>query len=97
MLCNFLIFEVVWCEVCEKEFKNENVYKGYLNGWKYIKVVEILVKWEEIVVVGDSYVFVVLVYCLRECVVVEREFRVRKFISVMSIEKDDICVNVEWW
>ena len=32
--------EGIWCADCEKEFKNENVYKGHLSGKKHIKAAE---------------------------------------------------------
>ncbi|KAJ3528185.1 hypothetical protein NM208_g10321 [Fusarium decemcellulare] len=32
--------EAVWCEDCQKEFKNENVYKNHLTGRKHIKAAE---------------------------------------------------------
>ncbi|VBB75788.1 Putative splicing factor 3A subunit 3 [Podospora comata] len=92
---NLSTSEAVWCEACEKEFKNENVYKGHLNGRKHIKAAEILAKWEETAAVGDSHAPVALAHRLRERAVAEREFRVRKLTSAMSTEKDDTRVNVE--
>ena len=34
--------DAVWCEACEREFKNENVYKGHLNGKKHINASKLL-------------------------------------------------------
>lgn len=32
--------EGIWCPDCEKEFKNENVYKNHLTGKKHIRAAE---------------------------------------------------------
>ncbi|KAK0652590.1 hypothetical protein B0T16DRAFT_406475 [Cercophora newfieldiana] len=77
--------DAVWCEACEKEFKNENVYKGHLSGRKHIKGAEALEKR------GSMS----LGHRLKERAVAEREFRIKKLTGAMSTERDDTRVNVE--
>lgn len=77
--------DAVWCDACEKEFKNENVYKGHLNGRKHIKAAEAL----------ESRGNMTLGNRLKERAVAEREFRIKKLTSAMSTEREDTRVNVE--
>ncbi|KAK3359613.1 hypothetical protein B0T25DRAFT_533397 [Lasiosphaeria hispida] len=77
--------DAIWCEACEKEFKNENVYKGHLNGRKHTKAAEVLSQRG-----GIS-----LEHRLKERAIAEREFRVKKLAGAMSTERDDTRVNVE--
>jgi splicing factor 3A subunit 3 len=87
--------DAIWCEACEKEFKNENVYKGHLNGRKHIKAAELLAQREN----GDdgsaNGTHTTSAQSLKERAVAEREFRVKKLTGAMSVEKDDTRVNVE--
>lgn len=84
--------EAVWCEACEKEFKNQNVYKGHLNGRKHIKAAELLEGGEDGGATGTQ---TTSAQRLKERAVAEREFRVKKLTGAMSIEKEDTRVNVE--
>ncbi len=84
--------EAVWCEACEKEFKNQNVYKGHLNGRKHIKAAELLEGAEDSGAAGTQ---TTSAQRLKERAVAEREFRVKKLTGAMSIEKEDTRVNVE--
>ncbi|KAK0754428.1 RNA splicing factor PRP9-like protein [Schizothecium vesticola] len=77
--------DAVWCDACEKEFKNENVYKGHLSGRKHIKAAEAL----------EGRGSMTLGHRLKERAVAEREFRIKKLASAMSTERDDSRVNVE--
>ncbi len=77
--------DAIWCEACEKEFKNENVYKGHLNGRKHVKAAEALSQRGNITV-GHR---------LKERAVAEREFRIKKLASAMTTERDETRVNVE--
>lgn len=87
--------EAVWCEACEKEFKNENVYKGHLNGRKHIKAVELLAKREETPEDTPDGLLAKTAHRLRERAVAEREFRIKKLVNAMKVERDDTRVNVE--
>ena len=89
--------EGIWCADCEKEFKNDNVYKAHLTGKKHIKNAEARKQRD-----SDSDVATtrptgtaVSAERLREKAVAERENRVRKSTSVMSTVREDTRVNVE--
>ncbi len=86
--------EAVWCDACEKEFKNQNVYKGHLNGRKHVKAAELLAQ-QEGGEDGANGTNGTSVQRLKERAVAEREFLVKKLTGAMSIEKDDTRVNVE--
>ncbi|KXX73940.1 Pre-mRNA-splicing factor sap61 [Madurella mycetomatis] len=87
--------EAVWCEACEKEFKNENVYKGHLNGRKHVKAAELLAQREDAANGSTGGTHTSSAHRLKERAVAEREFRVKKLVSAMSVERDDTRVNVE--
>lgn len=87
--------EAVWCEACEKEFKNENVYKGHLNGRKHIKAAELLVQREDGSDGSTNAVHSTSAHRLKERAVAEREFRIKKLVGAMNVERDDTRVNVE--
>lgn len=93
--------EGVWCADCQKEFKNDNVYKAHLTGKKHIKNAEARQRKGES---GDvemtngqangtsgpnSFAR------LKERAVAEREHRVGKLANVMKTEREDTRVNVE--
>lgn len=87
--------DAVWCDACEKEFKNENVYKGHLNGRKHIKAAEALTKRQQeidyVADLGGNF----SAHRLKERAIAEREHRVRRLASAMSTEREDTRVNVE--
>ncbi|CAN8095869.1 unnamed protein product [Discula destructiva] len=85
--------DAVWCDACEKEFKNENVYKGHLNGRKHVKAAEALAQRQEGTAgaAGSKSA----AHRLKERAVAEREFRVKRLASAMSTEREDTRVNVE--
>lgn len=92
--------DAVWCQDCEKEFKNENVYKGHLSGKKHVRAAaERQKRIEENGEIngtstrptngGESAAR------LKERAIAEREFRVKKLAAAMSTERSDTRVNVE--
>lgn len=87
--------DAVWCDACEKEFKNENVYKGHLNGRKHVKAAEALVKRQEGPADAVNSGGVSFTLRLKERAVAEREYRVKRLASAMSTEREDTRVNVE--
>jgi splicing factor 3A subunit 3 len=87
--------EAVWCEACEKEFKNENVYKGHLKGRKHVKAAELLAQRENAQDGAANGAPATSAQRLKERAVAEREFRVKKLTGAMNIERDDTRVNVE--
>ncbi|KAF4970418.1 hypothetical protein FZEAL_10042 [Fusarium zealandicum] len=89
--------EAVWCDDCQKEFKNENVYKNHLPGRKHIKAVEQRKQRQEqdSSSSNDATNGTVSATRLKERAVAEREFRVKRLASAMSTERSDTRVNVE--
>ncbi|KAK0383679.1 hypothetical protein NLU13_9590 [Sarocladium strictum] len=89
--------EAVFCEDCEKEFKNENVYKNHLNGRKHIKAAEARKQRQQDGSGGKlaSTKGGFSATRLKERAVAEREFRVKRLASAMSTERGDTRVNVE--
>ncbi|KFH46518.1 Pre-mRNA-splicing factor-like protein [Hapsidospora chrysogenum ATCC 11550] len=89
--------DAIWCADCEKEFKNENVYKNHLTGRKHIKAAEARKKRD-----GESEDAAngvkkpaISATRLKERAVAEREYRVTRLASAMSTERSDTRVNVE--
>lgn len=87
--------DAVWCEACEKEFKNENVYKGHLNGRKHVKAAEALAERQQGGNDGAASGGKSSAQRLKERAVAEREHRVKRLASAMSTEREDTRVNVE--
>lgn len=88
--------EAVWCADCEKEFKNENVYKSHLNGRKHIKAAE--ARKQRLEDSGDATHGLksgVSATRLKEKAVAKREFRIKRLAAAMSVERGDTRVNVE--
>lgn len=82
--------EGIWCPDCEKEFKNENVYKAHLNGKKHIKNAKARAErgTEETEKNGS-------VHRLKERAIAEREHRIRRLADTLSQERQATRVNVE--
>ncbi|KAJ6438203.1 splicing factor 3a subunit 3 [Purpureocillium lavendulum] len=90
--------DAVWCDDCEKEFKNENVYKGHLTGRKHIKAAEARKQQQEGGSDGDvggGRGGALSTKRIKEKAVAEREYRVKRLASAMSTERSDTRVNVE--
>lgn len=93
--------EGIWCPDCEKEFKNDNVYKGHLSGKKHIKAVEA----RQAQANGDGAVNgdanghgparAGAVKRLKERAVAEREYRIRRLASALETPRNDTKINVE--
>lgn len=89
--------EAIWCADCEKEFKNENVYKPHLKGRKHIKAAEQR-RQRQADVNGTSNGTKIpgtSATRMKERAVAEREYRVKRLASAMSTERTDTRVNVE--
>jgi splicing factor 3A subunit 3 len=92
--------EAVWCDACQKEFKNENVYKGHLNGRNHKKNVERqqAAASESSGVIdqnGTALAPAGSAHRLKERAVAEREYRIKRLAGAMSTEREDTRVNVE--
>ncbi|KAK3075306.1 Pre-mRNA-splicing factor sap61 [Teratosphaeriaceae sp. CCFEE 6253] len=88
-----------WCAECEREFKNENVYRSHLTGKKHIKNAESRQQRASNGDVEMSNGSVKLpstsMARLKERAVAEREHRVHKLAASMTTERSDTRVNVE--
>ena len=91
--------EGIWCADCEKEFKNDNVYKAHLTGKKHIKNAEArkqrTADGESTSTNGNSNNAATSIHRLKEKAVAEREHRIRKLASAMQTERSDTRANVE--
>ncbi|KAK6954556.1 hypothetical protein Daesc_004523 [Daldinia eschscholtzii] len=93
--------EAVWCDDCEREFKNENVYKGHLSGKKHVRAAaeraQRLQGTSEENGDGSNHASKGnnSTHRLKERAIAEREFRVKRLASAMSTERSDTRVNVE--
>jgi splicing factor 3A subunit 3 len=89
--------DALWCEDCEKEFKNENVYKGHLSGKKHVRAAA--ERKKRIEESGDASTSSnrggPSPTRLKERAIAEREFKVKKLAAAMSTERSDTRVNVE--
>jgi splicing factor 3A subunit 3 len=87
----------VWCADCEKEFKNDNVYKAHLTGKKHIRAAEARAVREA--ETGDTANGSARPLSsnlrLKERAIAEREYRVKRLAAAMSQERSDTRVNVE--
>jgi splicing factor 3A subunit 3 len=91
----------LWCDDCEKEFKNENVYKGHLSGKKHVRAAaERKKRLEDSGETTDGASNGATrggpsPTRLKERVIALREHRVKKLAAAMSTERGDTRVNVE--
>lgn len=93
--------EGIWCPDCEKEFKNDNVYKSHLSGKKHIKAAELRKSRDQ--TNGDSNGDVnehsngrgSSVQNFKERAIADREYRVHKLAASMETQRNDTRVNVE--
>lgn len=86
--------EGIWCAACEKEFKNENVYKSHLNGKKHIRAAEAKANGGEKPSQPTGNVASVA-HRLKERAVAEREHRIRCLAKTLETERQATRVNVE--
>ena len=94
--------EGIWCADCEKEFKNDNVYKSHLSGKKHLKAAETRKAREagNTMTNGESRNGHVnlrgsTVQRLKERAIAEREYRIRRLASMMETVRTDTRVNIE--
>jgi splicing factor 3A subunit 3 len=87
----------IWCADCEKEFKNENVYKGHLSGKKHIKAAGLRAARQADAGAesNGSSARGSNPLRLKERAIAEREYRVKRLAAAMSQERSDTRVNVE--
>lgn len=88
--------EGIWCTDCEREFKNENVYKNHLTGKKHIRAAEArkasgtAINGSAPRTSGDA-----AIRRLKERAIAEREHRVRSLATTLKEERNATRINVE--
>lgn len=88
--------EGIWCPDCEREFKNENVYKNHLTGKKHIRAAEARKANGTTNDNGPRPNGVgAAVRRLKEKAIAEREYRIRSLAEVLQEERQATRVNVE--
>ena len=89
--------EGIWCPDCEKEFKNDNVYKAHLSGKKHVNAAKarasngLAANAKPTTTNGTT----THTRRLKERAVAEREFRIQKLAATMQGQRSDTRVNVE--
>lgn len=91
--------EGIWCPECEKEFKNDNVYKAHLSGKKHLKAAEAReaagATDTSTIANGHANSRGSTVQKLKERAVAEREYRIHRLAAAMETQRNDTRVNVE--
>ena len=91
--------EGIWCSDCEKEFKNDNVYKAHLSGKKHIKAAEARkvqgATTNGTTTNGHHKANGTTVRSLKERAIAEREYRISRLASLLQTTRADTRVNVE--
>ncbi|KAI9731934.1 MAG: hypothetical protein M1834_004385 [Cirrosporium novae-zelandiae] len=90
--------EGIWCQACEKEFSNQNVYKNHLTGKKHIRAAaakEANGQGEAEGSTNGPTNHSISVQRLKERAIADREFRIQKLTAVLQRERTDTRVNVE--
>jgi splicing factor 3A subunit 3 len=87
----------IWCDDCEKEFTNVNVYEHHLSQKKHLKNVQArqAKKNNSSDTNGQSNRVPFDTNRLKEKAIAEREFRIQKLAAAMQTERDDTRHNVE--
>ncbi|KAF4585986.1 hypothetical protein GQ602_005291 [Ophiocordyceps camponoti-floridani] len=88
---------IIWCDDCEKEFRNPNTYRCHLSGKKHVKAAE---RRKQRKADGEQRtqtrkIGTVSTTRTKERAIAEREHRVKRLASSMSTERSDTRVNVE--
>jgi hypothetical protein len=86
--------EGIWCPDCEKEFKNENVYKNHLTGKKHIRAAEARKADDEAEALLPNNPDLDVLR-LKERAIAEREHRIRALAKALQNERQATRVNVE--
>ena len=92
--------EGIWCPDCEKDFKNENVYKSHLSGKKHKNAVEARQARESQKGTANGTTNGQLSEAssltrLKERAIAEREYRIHRLSSMLENIRSDTRINVE--
>lgn len=84
-----------YCDACEKEFGNENVFKHHFTSKKHVKAAERKRQENGTATNGTTNGASHGTARLKEKAIAEREFRVKKLASAMQTQRSDTRDNVE--
>ncbi|KAI9676451.1 MAG: hypothetical protein M1817_000608 [Caeruleum heppii] len=87
-----------WCQDCERDFKNGNVYENHLTGKKHLRAAEARkarLQGGDPIETGRTKGKSGQMHRLKERAIADREYRVRKLASAMQQQLSDTRVNVE--
>lgn len=89
--------EGIWCEDCEKEFANSNVYNHHLSAKKHKKNAEARQARQNGATSNGTGQTngATSTARLKDKAIAQREFRIRKLAAAMSTERSDTRHNVE--
>jgi splicing factor 3A subunit 3 len=87
--------EGIWCSDCEKEFKNNNVYRNHLTGKKHVRNAELKQSTSATNGVHTTGTSGVNMAHLKERAVASHESRVRALADILANERSNTRVNVE--
>jgi splicing factor 3A subunit 3 len=87
--------EGIWCPDCEKEFKNENVYKSHLTGKKHLRAVEAKKASGTSPTSQPVSSVAPSLKSWKERAVAEREHRIRSLADALKSERQATRINVE--
>jgi len=87
--------EGIWCADCEKEFKNENVYRNHLTGKKHIRAAEARKAAGASGKTSSTSQITSSAHRLKEREVARREHLIRSLTEVLKGERQATRINVE--
>ncbi|KAJ5795275.1 hypothetical protein N7457_001874 [Penicillium paradoxum] len=87
--------EGMWCPDCEKEFKNENVYRNHLPGKKHIRLAEARKAAGSTDAKPSASQLRSSAHSLKEREVARREHQIRSLTNVLHEERQATRINVE--
>lgn len=87
--------EGIWCADCEKEFKNDNVYRNHLTGKKHIRAAEARKTAGPSEDKPSASQVKSLAHSLKEREVARREHQIRSLTNVLKEERQATRMNVE--
>lgn len=90
--------EGYWCSDCEKEFKNENVYKNHLTGKKHIRAAEAQKANGSVTnsaTKNGDITSANSLTRLKERAIASHEYRIRRLTDYLDNERSNTRVNVE--
>ena len=87
--------EGIWCSDCQKEFKNDNVYRAHLSGKKHINNAKAKHSNGEANGTTNGETQTPSVQRLKDRATASREYAVQRLAAAMETIREDTRVNVE--